>query len=465
MFGRRPAAKADTKFYDLLEITKEANTNDIKKAYRKMAMKWHPDRHQDPTAKAEAEAKFKEITKAYETLVDDKKRQIYDQYGEEGLQGGAGGGHDPMDIFSQMFGGGGGQRQREEERRTADIQHPLNLTLADFYKGKTKKLKITRKKLCSTCAGRGSTKPGATVKCGTCKGQGICIRMQRIGPGMVQQIQMPCDDCSATGQKIDPKDACTACKGKKTVDESKILEVVVRPGMKPGDAVTFYNAADEEFGKETGDVQVILRTSEEEREADEEEGENSETTSMTGTLGVNPVTEPIKPRFRRLRNAADLLITHKIELVDALAGFTHAFEHLDGHVFIVTSPEHEVLQHDSFIIVEGEGMPRASNPTQFGDLIVNIKIRMPKYDELAKIGMDKVKAALPPSRHAMNADTSVYKRRRVEDGDLEDAPTHSSAVYDAKRAQEKQSQSHGHGRGEAYDSDEEQPQGQQCRQM
>ena len=158
MFGRNATpAKKETKYYDLLELTPSATTADVKKAYRKLAMKWHPDRNVNN--KEEAETKFKEISKAYEVLSDDKKRQLYDQFGEEGVQqGGAGGGMgaDPFSIFSQMFGGGGmGGGPRQEERRTADLQYPLALTLADFYRGKLKKLKITRRKLCDVCGGKG----------------------------------------------------------------------------------------------------------------------------------------------------------------------------------------------------------------------------------------------------------------------------------------------------------------------
>lgn len=466
MFGGRSArpSKQETKYYDLLELQPGASVDEIKKSYRRAAMRWHPDRHQDEKAKAEAEVKFKEITKAYEVLSDEKKRQLYDQYGEEGVQQGGGGGSpfgDAGDIFSQMFGMGGGGRGRQEERRTADIQFPLALQLADFYRGKTKKLKITRKKLCGPCGGKGSDRPGAVQTCTTCKGQGVRVVLKRLGPGMVQQMQMACDECGGEGKKVRPEDACPSCRGRKTVEEGKILEVEVRPGMVPGQVVTFYNSADEEFGKETGDVQIVLKASDDDPRALAEDlsGENAD---QSPTLGVKASVEPLQHKFRRLRNGHDLVMFHHVELVEALTGFRHAFEHLDGHVFIVESPPGQVLTQDCYLSVEREGMPRQSNPTQRGDLLVHIKIRMPQAAELEKLGLDKLRAALPPSRHAVNADEAVYKRRRVEDGELEDADHHVAAMFDPARKQEQEDEE----RQEAYDEDHQHQQGgAQCRQM
>ena len=260
MFGRNAnaASKKHTKYYELLELQPSASTDDIRKAYRRLAMKWHPDRN--PTNKDEAEARFKELSKAYEVLSDDKKRQLYDTYGEEGVQqGGAGGpgmGGNPFDIFAQMFGGGGmgGGGRREEERRTADIQYPLALTLAEFYKGKLKKLRITRRKLCDVCGGKGSEQADAVETCATCQGSGVRMVVKRLGPGMIQQMQTVCDACRGKGETIKAGAECRKCKGEKTVKDSKILEVDVRPGMLPGEVITFFGDADEEFGKETGDV-------------------------------------------------------------------------------------------------------------------------------------------------------------------------------------------------------------------
>ena len=184
MFRNNKQASKDTKFYDTLGLTPTATLDEIRKSYRKLAMQFHPDRN--PTNKDEAEARFKEVTKAYEVLSDEKKREVYDAYGEEGLQGGGGGGFggggDPFGLFEQMFGGGGrGGGRGRESNRTEDIQYPLSLTLADFYRGKLKKLKIQRNKLCDACGGKGSEQADAVQTCDTCKSQGVRIMMKKLG--------------------------------------------------------------------------------------------------------------------------------------------------------------------------------------------------------------------------------------------------------------------------------------------
>merc|ERR1719221_2294132 len=158
--GRRGSKPADTtKFYTLLEVEKNANESEIKKAYRKLAVKHHPDKGGDPE-------KFKEITRAYEVLSDSDKRSKYDNYGEEGLDDGGGGG-DPTDIFEAFFGGGGGGGRRggggKRRQKTKDVVQSVQCTLEQLYNGHTKKMAITRKVIdkkkgvqtCSKCDGRG----------------------------------------------------------------------------------------------------------------------------------------------------------------------------------------------------------------------------------------------------------------------------------------------------------------------
>ncbi|CAH2065509.1 unnamed protein product [Thlaspi arvense] len=154
MFGRGPSKKSDnTKFYEILGVPKTASPEDLKKAYKKAAIKNHPDKGGDPE-------KFKELAQAYEVLSDPEKREIYDQYGEDALKegmGGGGGGHDPFDIFSSFFGGSpfgtGGSSRGRRQRRGEDVVHPLKVSLEDVYLGTTKKLSLSRNALCSKCNG------------------------------------------------------------------------------------------------------------------------------------------------------------------------------------------------------------------------------------------------------------------------------------------------------------------------
>eukprot|EP00898_Chlorokybus_atmophyticus_P009069 jgi/Chlat1/9163/Chrsp97S00710 len=155
MFGRRQAPKSkDTKFYDVLGVSKDVTPDELKKAYKKLAIKFHPDKGGDPE-------KFKEISHAYEVLSDPEKREIYDQYGEEALKEGMGGGggfHNPMDIFDTLFGGGfgGGSRRQRGPRKGEDVVHALKVSLEDLYKGTSRKLSLTKNVICDRCSGKGS---------------------------------------------------------------------------------------------------------------------------------------------------------------------------------------------------------------------------------------------------------------------------------------------------------------------
>tara|TARA_B100000405_G_C16689507_1_gene412356 strand:- start:832 stop:1470 length:639 start_codon:yes stop_codon:yes gene_type:complete len=201
----------DTKLYDVLGISKSADASEIKKAYRKAAIKNHPDKGGD-------EAKFKECTHAYEVLSDPEKRELYDNYGEEALKDGGGGfgggGGSPFDIFEQMFGGnpfggGGGGRGggRSRVRKGEDVVHGLKLSLEDLYNGVTKKLSLAKNIICPKCTGTGS-KSGALGTCRTCSGSGVKLVVRQIAPGMVQQMQTVCPDCQGNGQTISEKDKC-----------------------------------------------------------------------------------------------------------------------------------------------------------------------------------------------------------------------------------------------------------------
>lgn len=427
----------ETKYYDLLNVQPTASTDEIKKAYRKLALKWHPDRNADN--KAEAEEKFKQISEAYETLQDSKKRELYDEYGEEGLKEGGGmGGRNAQDIFEQMFGGMGGfggRRQREESRRTADVQFQLGLSLTDFYRGRTKKLKIQRKILCSTCSGKGTTKPNVNTTCTTCRGQGIRMITRQIGPGMIQQMQSTCDECSGTGSKISASDACADCKGKKTKSESKILEVHVRPGMQPGHKITFYNDADEEYGKEPGDVVVVLTPT-----RDDDTSESNE----------NNNTTTVRPKFMRLKNGTDLVIEKSISLIESLLGFTISIKHLDDRIIVINSPLNYICNNESIILCDGLGMPKDHGG--YGDLFIKLTVVMPTAAYVQSLGAGKQKMLrelLPPPINIIPNDTKSTEAHEVPDpvrpGEKYIIPapeTVQSKPYDETAQRMKQQQAH-----------------------
>ncbi|KAK2979421.1 hypothetical protein RJ640_016333 [Escallonia rubra] len=218
MFGRAPKKSDNTKYYAVLGVSKDASQDDLKKAYRKAAIKNHPDKGGDPE-------KFKELAQAYEVLSDPEKREIYDQYGEDALKEGMGGGggmHDPFDIFSSFFGGGspfggGGSSRGRRQRKGEDVVHSLKVSLEDLYKGTSKKLSLSRNVICSRCKGKGS-KSGASMQCSGCQG---------------------------TGMK-----------------EKKVLEVHVEKGMQNGQKITFPGEADEAPDTVTGDIVFVLQQKE-----------------------------------------------------------------------------------------------------------------------------------------------------------------------------------------------------------
>ncbi|CAI7994362.1 DnaJ homolog subfamily A member 1 [Geodia barretti] len=144
------------------------HSGELKKAYRKMALKYHPDKNEDPGA----EEKFKQIASAYEVLADEEKRKLYDKGGEEALKESGGGGHDAYDIFDMFFGGGG--RRGKRENRTKDMIYPLKVSLDDLYNGRVSKLAVQRNIICDECKGKGG-KEGAVVHCEECNGQGVVI--------------------------------------------------------------------------------------------------------------------------------------------------------------------------------------------------------------------------------------------------------------------------------------------------
>jgi len=298
----------ETELYDRLGVSPQASGEDIKKAYRKMAIKYHPDKNPN---NPEAEAKFKEISEAYEVLSDENKRQMYDKYGKEALKEGTG--HSAHDIFEQFFGGGfgnffgGGPRG---PKKTEDIVHELQVTLEDLYKGKTTKLSVTRNIICSSCSGSG-TKSGANVgKCKGCDGKGIRVIIKQLGPGMIQQMQTVCPECGGKGEQIKDEDKCNLCKGKKVVKDKKVLTVYVDKGMKHGQKIVFSGESDEAPGMEPGDIAFVL-------------------------------VEKKHDIFKR--NGNDLYMEATIPLLEALGGYTFTIKQLDDRILLIKSEKGDII--------------------------------------------------------------------------------------------------------------------------
>ena len=248
-------------YYEVLSVGRDASEREIKKAYKRLAMKFHPDRN--PGDKA-AEASFKEVKEAYEILTDSDKKAAYDQFGHAGVDpnrggGGFGGNADFGDVFGDVFGDifgggrrGGGQRQAA---RGSDLRYNLELSLEEAVKGLTKELRIPTLAHCDTCDGSGAKKGTSPTTCGTCHGQGQ-VQM-RQGFFAVQQA---CPTCHGRGKII--KDPCNSCHGEGRVEKSKTLSVKIPAGVDNGDRIRLSGEGEAgEFGAPPGDlyVQVSVR--------------------------------------------------------------------------------------------------------------------------------------------------------------------------------------------------------------
>ncbi|WP_111979511.1 molecular chaperone DnaJ [Algibacillus agarilyticus] len=250
--------------YEVLGVAKDASERDIKKAYKRLAMKYHPDRTQGDK---DLEVKFKEVKDAYEVLTDDNMRARYDQYGHAGIDpqqggfgGGGGGAQDFGDIFGDafgdLFGGGGGRGGRQSRaQRGADLRYNLDLSLEEAVKGKSVEIKVPTWVSCDPCSGSGAKKGTQAQTCGTCHGQGQ-VQM-RQGFFAVQQA---CPTCHGTGKII--KDPCKPCSGQGRVQKSKTLSVKVPAGVDTGDRIRLASEGEAgQFGAPAGDlyVQVNVR--------------------------------------------------------------------------------------------------------------------------------------------------------------------------------------------------------------
>ncbi|RPJ46687.1 MAG: molecular chaperone DnaJ [Betaproteobacteria bacterium] len=251
-------AKKD--YYEVLGVNRDATEADIKKAYRKLAMKWHPDRNPD---NSKAEEHFKEAKEAYEVLTDAQKRAAYDQFGHAGVDpsaagAGAGAGFGGFsdafgDIFGDIFGGGGGGRQRSTVFRGADLRYNLEITLEDAARGSETRIRIPAMEECETCHGTGA-KPGTQPStCTTCGGHGQ-VRMQQ---GFFS-IQQTCPRCHGTGKMV--AHPCATCSGSGRVKKHKTLAVKIPAGVDEGDRIRLSGEGEAGVnGGPSGDLYVVIQ--------------------------------------------------------------------------------------------------------------------------------------------------------------------------------------------------------------
>lgn len=339
-------------YYDILGVEKSAGKDEIKKAFYKLAAKYHPDK------KGGDEQKFKEVNEAYQTLSDERKRKEYDTYGQtfagqgQGGQGGFSGFGgfggfnaqdfqgvdfdfgDLGDIFGDMFGGGG-----MRPRRGRDISLEIDVTFKESVFGTERNVLINKISTCKTCAGSGAKKGSGTVTCTICNGKGQVHDTKRTIMGTFQTVKT-CEVCHGKGQV--PKEKCPDCKGVGVLNAREEINIQVPAGISNGEMIRMTAQGEAVSGGQSGDMYIKVSV-------------------QTDKLWK--------------REGHDLSIKHSIKLTDALLGVKHTIAGLDGDIAIdipAGASTGEILR------VKGRGVPHIHDKAKRGDVLVRIDIAMPK---------------------------------------------------------------------------------------
>ncbi len=332
-------AKQD--FYDVLGVAQNADDKQLKKAYRKMAMQYHPDRNQGDDA---AEHKFKEINEAYDVLKDDQKRAAYDQFGHAAFENGGGGaggfgggGAGFADIFDEMFGDfvGGRQRQSGGRSRGSDLRYNLEIPLDDAFKGRETRIRVPASVSCDDCNGSGAAKGSHPSTCGTCKGHGKV----RASQGFFT-IERTCPTCGGVGQTIETP--CRTCKGAGAVRKEKTLAVTIPAGVEDGMRIRLSGEGEAGIkGAPPGDLYIFV------------------------AVATHPLFE---------RDGANIYCQVPIPMTTAALGGSVEVPSIDGGRAKVTIPTGAQTGHR--LRMRGKGMS-VLNSKNRGDMIIDVRVETP----------------------------------------------------------------------------------------
>jgi molecular chaperone DnaJ len=338
-------AMAKRDYYEVLGVEKNASAEDVKRAYRRLALKFHPDKNPDDK---DAETKFKECAEAYEVLSDAEKRKRYDQYGHDGLR--SSGVHDYShmnvqdisDMFGDMFGDifGGGRRRSGRAQGPArgyDLETAVELTLEEVAKGAEKTIEFTRQDTCSDCNGTGANKGKAPSRCNTCGGAG---QVQRAGLGGFFQMVSTCPTCQGAGQII--TDPCRKCRGTGLIPKKRTLSVKIPAGVHEGQGIRV--GGEGEPGKHSGprgDLYCYVR---------------------------------VKAHPFLMRDGSNLVVTVPLRFTQMALGDTIDVPTLDGTKQLKITAG---TQHGDIFRIRGQGLPELRGG-RGGDLLVRVMVEIPK---------------------------------------------------------------------------------------
>ncbi len=341
-------------YYEILEVSKNADAKEIKKAYRKKAIQYHPDKNQGDKA---AEEKFKEAAEAYEVLSNEDKKARYDRYGHAGMGQGAGGfgggGMNMEDIFEHfgdIFGGGGGGafegffggsrgRTRQRGQRGSNLRIKISLTLEEIEKGVTKKIKVKKQVTCSTCNGSGAKDSSSVKTCSSCNGAGYVRQIKNTFLGQMQST-VACPTCNGSGQTITAK--CTKCSGAGRSYEEEMIEIPIPAGMEDG-------------------MQLSMRG----------KGNAGASGGPSGDLLINI---SVKKHNDFTRDGQNLIYDLFLNFADAAIGISVEVPTLNSKVKIKVPPG---TQSGKIFRLKGKGLPSAQQYGT-GDLLIHVNIWTPK---------------------------------------------------------------------------------------
>jgi DnaJ-class molecular chaperone len=330
-------------YYKILGVSTEASDGEIKKAYRSLALIYHPDKNPNEGDR------FRTINLAYETLSDPVKRKTYDLTRTGNFRGSAEGARDFAEkisnIFSKYY-----TSPKTTVKRTPDALFSVQLTLEECFSGTKRVLSVERNVLCKGCNGLGSKDKNGVRKCVSCDGTGVTKK------GAITTVC--CNSCKGKGISVNPNSVCIDCKGAHVIKENKTLEVTVPPGVSPDSKVVIEGMADEMYNYVTGNI----------------------------VIDIQQIPHAI---YKRVKD--DLTMTMRLSISEALVGFSKSLKDVDGRLFTVRMPPNkDVIKPGEVRVLHGRGMPKANSLDVRGDLYIHYEVDFPdKVDKVYKDAMVK----------------------------------------------------------------------------